>query len=357
MRTLACILLFVAAATDRGLAAQAPAKYFGLDLIAQAVAAEEAPSDSQTTEALNRFQTLRDKIGDDRPQQWLELPLEDRAVWLFEALHREILTGRFEAKSSAVSTALLAGDYNCVSGTILYVALADAFSLPVTPQQMEGHVWCRVSAAPPIDVESTYPQWFELSDETRRGAPGVKAGSAAAPLSRQALIAKIYYNRAVDRLETRQFASAIELLRQALRLDPSDKAAEQNWLAAKNNWAVELAQHSQFDQAERLLDEVAQTAPNYEPLLANRRHIRVLKVRSTIAAGAFSQALEKAVLDSPRYERQLRLEVYEAWLKSLVESGDVQQAKQVLSTAEREFDADWRVAVRLKRLLRSPTAT
>lgn len=329
----------------------------GRALIAAAAEADPQASPGKSAEVVARFQMLRAEIKHQRPHDWTELLLEDRAIWLFHALHREILTGRFDAKSSTISGALAGGDFNCVSGTILYVALADSLDLPVLPLQIEGHVWCRISAGQPIDVESTCPEWFELSEAMRRGAPGIQAGPAAAPLSRQALIAKLYYNRAVDQLEQHNFAAAIDLLNKTLALDKSDAAAEQNLLAAKNNWAVELAQQAKYDQAERLLDEVALAAPSYGPLLANRRHIRILKVRSTLEQGEFSGALEVAVLDDPQNQQQLRFEVYEAWLTSLVKAGSTAEAQRVLATAEIEFHDDWRASARLQRLLRSPAAT
>ncbi|TWT29879.1 tetratricopeptide repeat protein [Blastopirellula retiformator] len=337
-----------------------PALDMGRALIASAAQAEEdihGPSEQQHAETMARFLALRQQIADQRPHDWTEMLLEDRSVWLFHAMHREILTGRFDAKASAISGALNGGDYNCVSGTILYVALADSLALPVVPLQIEGHVWCRVAGEKRLDVESTCPQWFELSEEMRLGAPGIVAGSAAAPLSRKALVAKLYYNRAVDQLEQRNFAAAIDLLQQTLNLDPTDAAAEQNLLAAKNNWAVELAQQSKFDAAERLLKEVADVAPGYGPLLANRRHIRILKVRETLAAGEFADALETAVLDDPQHQLQLRFEIYQAWLKSLVQAGKQTAAEQVFAQAEVEFQTDWRSSVRLQRLLRSPAAT
>ncbi|EAQ76908.1 hypothetical protein DSM3645_04385 [Blastopirellula marina DSM 3645] len=358
MRTLSLLLLIAVGSSASASARTAPQTLdMGRALIAAAAEAEEEASPSKSAEVVARFQFLREQIKSQRPDDWAELLWEDRAVWLFHALHREILTGRFDAKASAISSALSGGDFNCVSGTILYVALADSLDLPVIPRQIEGHVWCRINAAQPIDIESTCPQWFELSAAMRRGAPGIEAGSAAAPLPRQALVAKLYYNRAVDHLERRNFSVAVELLNKTLALDPSDAAAAQNLLAAKNNWAVELAQQSQYEQAEQLLDEVALAAPNYGPLLANRRHIRILKVRSTLAAGQFSGALEAAVLEDQQYQRQLRFEVYEAWLTSLVKAGSADEAQRVLATAEVEFENDWRASVRLQRLLRSPAAT
>lgn len=353
------LLLLIACCSLAYAATSAPRepRDVGLLLIAAAAQAEAPSVPGHAAETVAQFQAIRRQIAQQRPADWSEMLLEDRAVWLFQAMHQEILTGRFDADASAISQALSGGDYNCVSGTILYVALADSLDLPVAPLQIEGHVWCRVVAGKQVDVESTCPQWFELSEEMRFGAPGVEAGSAAAPLTRQALVAKVYYNRAVDHLEQRHFAPAIDLLKKTLELDPCDAAAEQNLLAAKNNWAVELAQQSQYAEAERLLDEVAQVAPGYGPLLANRRHIRILKVRSTLAEGNYVDALQGAALDDPQHQRQLRYEVYEAWLKSLVEAGKSAEAEQVLASAEVEFDDDWRAAARLQRLLRTPAAT
>lgn len=357
MRTLSLLLLIACCSIANAATASRAPRDIGLTLIAAAAQAEAQSEPGQAAETVAKFQSIRRQLAEQRPAEWPEMLLEERAVWLFHAMHQEILTGRFEAKSSAISRALSGGDYNCVSGTILYVALADSFDLPVAPLQIEGHVWCRIVGGKQLDVESTCPQWFELSEEMRRGAPGVEAGSAAAPLSRPALVAKVYYNRAVDHLEKRQFSPAIALLKQTLALDPCDAAAEQNLLAAKNNWAVELAQASQYEEAERLLDEVAEVAPGYGPLLANRRHIRILKVRSTLADGAYVDAIKAAVLDDPQHQQQLRYEVYAAWLKSLVEAGKSAEAERVLASAEVEFSDDWRASVRLQRLLRSPAAT
>ena len=98
-------------------------------------------------------------------------------------------------------------------------------------------------------VETTCPNWFQLTSEMRREAERAALARDAAtdhPASRReigaaALVAVIYYNRGVDLLHESRFTEAVSVNVRALRLDPENETAAGNLLASINNWALRRA--------------------------------------------------------------------------------------------------------------------
>src|SRR5690606_27981556 len=87
------------------------------------------------------------------------------------------------------------------------------------------------------------------------------------------LLAKIDYNRGVAHLAAARFPEAEQEFRLSLQLDPLDQAAQENLLAALNNWALALSDQAEFEQAARLLERGRAVNPDYGPLRANDLHI------------------------------------------------------------------------------------
>ena len=116
-----------------------------------------------------------------------------------------------------------------------------------------------------MDVESTCPRWFRLSDEEKRRAESaaratgvVSAGTGpnratCREVSGVALVATIYYNRGVDLLRDNRFAEAVEANTKALWLDPSSDTAHGNLLATLNNWAIHQGETGAYNEAVGLL--------------------------------------------------------------------------------------------------------
>lgn len=200
-----------------------------------------------------------------------------RIEQVFEFLHRELLVGTYHREVSEVQHALGRGDYNCVSATILFVALCDACGLDAQICGTPEHVFCRFAGPEPLTVEPTCPRWF-----TQPNPPA--SHPAARPLTRRQLVAKIPYNRGVLLLQKQQFGPALAELRKSRALDPADDSVRANLLAGLNNGALWHCRHGHFEQAARLLAEAREIDAANGPLQANEAYLQQRWLAATRAA-------------------------------------------------------------------------
>ena len=225
---------------------------------------------------------------------------------IHQTLHRQLLTGGYQSDASDLAATLQTGAYNCASATILFIALCDEAGLQAEAVEFPGHVRAVVTSGDErIAVETTCPGWtgaFRTLSPCGRGqgegaadhpspahlftsSPAHCPDSEAAPrpLSRAALLAMLYYNRAIDAFQHEQFADAVVLNRKSLLLDGDNPTARGNLLAAVNNWALALAAAGRFDEAQSLLTAGRRYAPDHEPFAHNAAHIHRLQAESAIS--------------------------------------------------------------------------
>jgi tetratricopeptide (TPR) repeat protein len=288
---------------------------------------------------------------------WLEveqpliarLPQHDRPKAIFLALHRLLLSGKYQAECTELHRTIQTGDYNCVTATILYLELCRRHGLQAVAVAVPGHVYCRLLGPPPEDVQTTCRDWFDVRD-------GVASSSLVGAVDRQLalqsgkprelsdceLLGKIYYNRGVSLLEKHDYAGAIELLRQGLALDPLDEPARNNLLAAHNNWALALCDAGDFAAAAARLAEGQSIDREYVPLQTNDLYVHQKWVLQLCDQGRYSSAIdvldrchlrrpEAPLFDSGRYA------VYGMWSRSLLEGNRLKDALAVLDAARRRF--------------------
>jgi tetratricopeptide (TPR) repeat protein len=288
---------------------------------------------------------------------WLEVgePLidrlssHDRPRAIFSALHRLVLTGKYDAECTEVQRTLETGNYNCVTASVLYLELCRRHGLQGTAIAVPAHIYCRLLGKQDEDVQTTCKDWFE-----------VRVGKATSPaiqaLTRQIathamrpreltdvqLLGKVYYNRGVSQLEVHDYAAAIALLKTSLLLDPSDQPARNNLLAAHNNWALALCDAGKYELAAEKLSLGRAVDADYGPLLTNDLYVHQKWVLHHCAQGRYSAAIE--LLDQG-YERQPdaalfkagRFAVYCMWSKALLEDNRVREALAILDAARRRY--------------------
>jgi hypothetical protein len=160
--------------------------------------------------------------------------------------------------------------------------------VPVIAVESPGHCYAVLVTEPaPLEIETTYPDWFDLSDAGRRrrqaeGRAGGRqeddSGDADGDAGRDeprrvltgpALVAIVYYNRAIDLLRRNAFAEAAAANQMALRLDPMSGDARENLLATLNNWALDLCEHGDADGALAMLRHGLTAAPHHAKLRRN----------------------------------------------------------------------------------------
>jgi len=204
----------------------------------------------------------------------------------------------------------------------LFNDLAGRCGLDCRGLEMPGHVVCRVLLTDgPLDVETTCPRWFSLSEaeKNRTTAVGTKAIGAAAPPDRTKarevspiqLAAMIYYNRGVDFLAEKRFAEAAAANAKALRLDPTSATARGNLLATLNNWSIELGNSGQFaEAAERLRQGMALDA-KFAAFTQNYVHIQHQWAEHLCRTGRYDEAaslLSQAMSEMPGRDDLRRLQ-------------------------------------------------
>ncbi len=120
-------------------------------------------------------------------------------------LYSRILS-RYSEFQTRVDTAILTGEYNCVSSAVLFYYLARTVGLEVEAVETPLHAFCTVSAAgKKIDVETTNPYGFEpgakkkLADSTPDRQKYVLVPQTKyrdrKPVQERRLLALIYNNR------------------------------------------------------------------------------------------------------------------------------------------------------------------
>ncbi len=303
------------------LADAAGGRFHQYSLIEAALIASGVRDAAELADYTERYTTWFNAV---RPIVQKEGSEQRRAEALFEFMHRRILRGVYNARATEVTHPLDDGTYNCVSATVLYTALALDCGLNVRAVERPRHAMCILEASgEKLDIETTCPNWFQISSDLRQQAESAAiaraAGSAAASNRREVcpteLVAVIYYNRGVDLLRDGQPANAVSVNLRALQLDPLNETAQGNLLASINNWALARSATGDFRGAADLLAEGRRLAPAHEPFQVNQRH------------------------------------VYRLWIQSLADSGQTQAARDVLAEARRA-DPDsplWNLwSVRLK---------
>ncbi len=218
-----------------------------------------------------------------------------RLETVFRYLHQEILTGDYRLEATSPLEPLTRGRYNCVSATVWFCTLAECLGLAVEPLQSPTHAYCRVDCrGQAVIVEATCAEWFDLgrdrpgaspraylvagteSIENRPLVSGPKSagntnpyGEAARPLSPVALVGTVYYNRGVEAVLNKRFSAAVADNVKALYLDPGNRTARDNLLAALNNWAIAAAGEKDYPAAAQRLRLAVRIDPGYGPLPGN----------------------------------------------------------------------------------------
>jgi tetratricopeptide (TPR) repeat protein len=281
-------------------------------------------------------------------------PASTRAEVVLRFLHEELLVGEYDERCTEINPVLDEGDYNCVSATVLYQCLCREFGLSPVAVATNSHVRSRFGHEVTFDVETTCGQWFERAAEDPNAQIFRTQFEATRQLSEVELLAKVYYNRAISLLEETRFAKAVELLRIAHRLDPQDRSAAENFVAAMNNWALFESDHRRFERAAELIREGLAAHPDYDPFLANDLYVHQRWTLQLCQQQRFDKAI--AVLDQAYARRsdvelfdRGRIAVYRRWAESLLVAGSHERAWELFATVRQRFGDDSEV-------LRSETA-
>ena len=236
------------------------------------------------------------------------------ARYIFEFMHREILTGGYSLEATNLSDIFEEGRFNCVSATLLYCCLASEFGLDVRGLETVGHAMsCLVLPNEQIEIESTCPRWFHLASNPKRRAELVEKTIGIRPddktksyrlVSEVELIATIYYNRGLDMLTAGNYTGALAANAIALAFDPSNKTAHGNLLAVLNNWAITLAGEGEYLEAIGLLETGIRIDPKFQTFQTNILHVHRRWVEELCKESRYGEAIDVLAEGSRRWPNE-----------------------------------------------------
>ena len=286
------------------------------------------------SEGAARIGDLREKLA-----QWSAELAKDsagdsraKAERILQFLHRQVLKGGYEANTSSLIATLKDGRYNCVSASLLFLALAEKQGLSVSGVQRPGHVFCRVfSNEEWLDVETTC---------AKCGVPAHRGEvSGARSVSAAEFLAKCYYNLGMIHLQARRFRNAIACCALAWQLDPQDDRARDNLLASLNNGALQRCEMGDFAGAESLLARARRISASYGPLVANEAYLARLRVARLCSDERFTEALSVVAELRARRPESVVAMALEAQIRRQFPAGEASLVGSGSSSAEVRFEA------------------
>ena len=206
-------------------------------------------------------------------------------VDLYEQMHHDLLSADYVPTADSLAHLMQTGEYNCLSASLMFLALCQHHHVDAQLVTMPGHVRVHLDAFPNVDIETTCPRWRDAvvpipTDGWRR-------------LTTMEVIAKVYYNRATRAIERRDWGAAVGFADLACLLDPADRSAADNRITALNEWALANWQLGDGARAERLLEKGLVLDPDNEVIRSNHVLIRQ-------HAAAQQQAGPNRLPNSPR---------------------------------------------------------
>jgi hypothetical protein len=132
----------------------------------------DAASYARITQRVDAF------VESERAEVEAAPDIRTRGDLLLRAMHKVFFTGTPDPKYPDIGAYQLdqarltgifdTGHYNCISSALLYTVIARAFSIPVRGVMTKTHAFVEIDpdGAPPIDVETTWPEGFgKVHDE------------------------------------------------------------------------------------------------------------------------------------------------------------------------------------------------
>ena len=157
----------------------------GLDLIKVGLDFSSCPA--ETVEGQVVLSQYNDLVREVQSKQYQRMSLAERGEAVLRLMYRDILK-KYVLKESSITAMFQKGQYNSVSATLLYVALAKEAGLETTIYKTTDHSFCAIKTEDRlIEVETTNPYGFDPG--TKKALPAQKKGATS-----WAVIPQRYYN-------------------------------------------------------------------------------------------------------------------------------------------------------------------
>lgn len=166
-----------------GLGQSATAEMTSMQIVQTAIEYSLCPLGSdEERQCLEKYAALEKSAQ----EQLAFLPKMEAAEKILALMYESVLD-RYKADITRLNTTLLTGEYNCVTASVLYLALATSLGIDARGQETTVHAFCTVYIdGQKIDVETTNPYGFN---------PGVKKAVGGTENSRRyAVVPRRYYS-------------------------------------------------------------------------------------------------------------------------------------------------------------------
>lgn len=213
---------------------------------------------------------FRHEFHQDEKQK--RIAADERA---FAYLHQRLLYGPYAASCQHLRETLETGRHNCLTSTVLYIALCRSVGLQAHAVAMTGHVYVRItSATGSYDIETTSKRWVRQ--------PPQEAGLM---ISDRQLLARVYYNIGLAYAHQRAYALSIAATQRGFELDPRHQRSRDNLLATLNNWALSLANEGQLRAAVAVISAAMELDADHPGTRENSAYLhRILEQRKSTSA-------------------------------------------------------------------------
>ncbi len=147
----------------------------GLDLIKVGLDFSSCPAETEAGQRiLQQYHRLAQEV---KSVEYHKMDLAERGEAVLRLMYRDVMK-KYVALESSVTAMFQKGQYNCVSATLLYVALAKEAGLETTIYKTTDHSFCAIQVdGRLIEVETTNPYGFEPG--TKKSIPSNKKGGSS----------------------------------------------------------------------------------------------------------------------------------------------------------------------------------
>ena len=269
---------------DRLLADAADGRLDEWSLLEAGLIASGATEEIELIEGRRWFDQCRGDLVERLSADLAPPQVADRILRFLHERHLQ----HYDLRANDLRRSLRDGSFNCITAVLWFNALAQVSGLEAVAVELPGHVISRIRYdRHTLDIEAT----VEPSELTYTAARVQSQGSAR-ELSALGLVALVYYNRALDLLDRREFESAVAAHRMALTLDPASTNAAENLLAALNNWALDRYTVQDFRTAYDLLRVAHGVAPSDVRPVDNARAVVGPWLDQLCSQGFYEQAFD-----------------------------------------------------------------
>lgn len=160
----------------------------GLDLIKVGLDFSSCPA--ETGEGQMILGQYNELVKEVKSRLYQNMSLTERGEAILRLMYRDVLK-KYVLKESSITAMFQKGQYNCVSATILYVALAKEAGLETRVYKTPDHSFCAIQVEERfIEVETTNPYGFDPG--TKKALPTNKRGRSS-----WAVIPQRYYSNKI----------------------------------------------------------------------------------------------------------------------------------------------------------------